>query len=197
MLDSPFVRRVAISMRMLGIEYEHNPLSIFQAYDEFREVNPLVKVPTLVCDDGEMLVDSSLIIDHVESLAERSLMPTDPAQRRRALQQIGVALVAMEKVAHRIYELKVRPKEYRFEPWINRVNEQLISAIDSMEASVTDVDDQWLFGEHVTQPDVTTAVAWRFVNHAAPSIANLQERPALAAFGARAEMLPEFVACQL
>ena len=197
MLDSPFVRRVAITMRMLGIEYEHNPLSIFRAYDEFREVNPLVKVPTLVFDDGEMLVDSSLIIDHLESLAGRSLMPPDPAQRRHALQQTGVALVAMEKVAARIYELKLRPEEYRYEPWLNRVNEQLISAIDVMEASVTGVGDQWMFGKHVTQSDISTAVAWRFIEYAAPAIANLEERPEMTAFSARAEKLPEFVACPL
>ncbi len=197
MLDSPFVRRVAITMRMLGIEYEHNPLSIFRAYDEFREVNPLVKVPTLVFDDGEMLVDSSLIIEHLESLAGRSLMPPDPSQRRRALQQIGVALVAMEKVAARIYELKLRPEEYHYEPWLKRVNEQLISAIDAMETSVTGVGEQWMFGEQVTQADVSTAIAWRFINYAAPAIADLEKRPELTAFSARAEKLPEFVACPL
>ena len=128
MLDSPFVRRVAITMRMLGIEYEHNPLSIFRTYDQFRELHPLVKVPTLICDDGEMLVDSTLIIHYVE--AGRCLMPSDPIQNRSALQRIGIALVAMEKVAQRIYELKVRPEEYRYEPWLDRLNEQLIAAID-------------------------------------------------------------------
>ncbi len=69
MLDSPFVRRVAITMQMFGIDYRHRPLSIFKSFDEFRLVHPLVKVPTLVCDDGEMLVDSTLIIDHLESLS--------------------------------------------------------------------------------------------------------------------------------
>jgi len=197
MLDSPFVRRVAITMRMLGIEYEHNPLSIFRSYDEFRQLNPLVKVPTLICDDGEMLVDSTLIIDYVESLAGRSLMPVHPDQHRSALQKTGVALVAMEKVAQRIYELKVRPEEYRYEAWLDRLNEQLISAIDAMESSAAGVGDEWLFGEHVTQADITTAVAWRFVNHAAPAIAELTERPALAAFSVRAEALPEFIATPL
>ena len=197
MLDSPFVRRVAISMRMLGIRYEHNPLSIFRTYDEFRELNPLVKVPTLICDDGEMLVDSTLIIDYIESSAGRSLMPAEPLLRRTALQRIGIALVAMEKVAQRIYELKVRPEEYRYEPWLDRLNEQLLSAIDAMEESVADLDDDWMFGKQLTQADITTAVAWRFINHAAPAIAKVAERPALAEFSSRAEKLPEFLACPL
>ena len=70
MLDSPFVRRVAVTAQFLGIRYEHNPLSIFKGYDEFRVVNPLVKVPTLITDDDVMLVDSTLIIDYLESLCE-------------------------------------------------------------------------------------------------------------------------------
>ena len=197
MLDSPFVRRVAITMRMLDVEYEHNPLSIFRTYDEFRQLNPLVKVPTLVCDDGEMLVDSTLIIDYVETLAGRSLMPADPSKRRVALQKTGTALIAMEKVAQRIYELKVRPDEYQYEPWLQRLNEQLISAIDAMEKSAASLAGDWLFGEQISQADISTAVAWRFVKHAAPAIADLAARPALEAFGERAEEMPEFRACPL
>ena len=197
MLDSPFVRRVAISMRMLDIRYQHNPLSIFRTYDEFRQLNPLVKVPTLICDDGLVLVDSTLIIDYIESLAGRSLIPANAAQQRIALQRIGVALVAMEKVAQRIYELKMRPEEYRYEPWLQRVNEQLLSAIDAMEASVAGLDDGWMFGAQLTQADITTAVAWRFIKFAAPAIADLEQRPALAKYSLRAEQLPEFQACPL
>ncbi len=197
MLDSPFVRRVAITMRLLDVSYEHKSLSIFRSYDEFRQFNPLVKVPTLLCDDGEWLVDSTLIIGYIESLAGRSLMPADPGLRRTALQRIGVALVAMEKVAQRIYELKVRPEEYRYEPWLERLNEQLLSAIDTMENSVVELDNEWMFGKQLTQADITTAVAWRFVNHAAAAIAGITQRPALDEFSARAEKLPEFLACPL
>jgi glutathione S-transferase len=197
MLDSPFVRRVAITMRVLDVGYEHNPLSIFRGYGEFRQLNPLVKVPTLICDDGEMLVDSTLIIDYIESLAGQSLMPAELLLRRTALQRIGIALVAMEKVAQRIYELKARPEEYRYEPWLERVNEQLLAAIDAMEKSVTGLDDDWMFGKQLTQADITTAVAWRFINHAAPAIAEVARRPALTEFCSRAEKLAEFLACPL
>jgi glutathione S-transferase len=198
MLDSPFVRRVAITMRVLGIEYEHRPLSIFKTYDEFRTVNPLVKVPTLVCEDGEMLIDSGLIIDYLESLAGRSLMPESGEDRRRALQLIGVSLIAMEKVAQRIYELKLRPEEFQYAPWLERVNEQLASALDWLEESVSGLgDDQWLFGEELTQADITAAIVWRFVVHAAASEARPEARPALVAFSARAEAIPEFKACPL
>ena len=100
MLDSPYVRRVAISMKLMGLPFEHKPVSVFRHFDQFRQINPLVKAPTLVCDDGEILMDSTLILDYLDTLvtADRSLMPSEPFARRHALQNIGVALVAFEKV---------------------------------------------------------------------------------------------------
>lgn len=196
MLDSPYVRRVAVTMRMLDIEYEHKPMSVLRTYDEFRKFNPLVKVPTLVCEDGEMLVDSSLIIDHLESTAGRSLMPAGAADRRRALQQIGVALVAMEKTAHRIYETRMRPEEFVYAPWLDRIVEQLAAALDWLEEAAPD-DGRWLFGDQISQADITTAIAWRFAVNSAAPVAAAVERPALQAFSARAEALPEFLACPI
>ena len=48
MLDSPYVRRTAISLQLLGVPFEHQSLSVFRTYDEFRRINPVVKAPTLV-----------------------------------------------------------------------------------------------------------------------------------------------------
>ena len=62
MLDSPYVRRVAVSLQVMGIEFEHQSLSVFRGYDEFALINPVVKAPTLLFDDGGMLMDSTLIL---------------------------------------------------------------------------------------------------------------------------------------
>jgi len=198
MLDSPFVRRVAVTARFLGISYDHEPLSIFSDYEKFRGVNPLVKVPTLVCDDGEMLVDSTLIIDYLESHCAqgRSLMPEDDADRVRAWQIIGVSLVAMEKVVAVIYERTQRPQELQHAPWIARIDQQLRGALAQMESFAGD-GSRWLFGSDLTQADITLAVAWRFVQHAVPRRIAADEYPGLVAFSARAEALPEFIACPL
>ena len=45
MLDSPYVRRVAVSMKLMGIDFEHQSVSVFRNFDRFREVNPVVKAP--------------------------------------------------------------------------------------------------------------------------------------------------------
>lgn len=197
MLDSPFVRRVAISMHFLDIPYEHHSLSVIQSYDEFRKINPLVKVPTLVFDDGGVLVDSNLIIDYLESVsANESLMPVDVADRRSALQVLGTALVAMEKSAQLIYELKHRPEEWSYKPWVTRVQQQLTSAFKLLESQISEASP-WLFGEKISQADVTAAIAWRFAQHVFPERIDRSDHPALVAFSKQAESLPEFVACPL
>ncbi|WP_236269837.1 glutathione S-transferase N-terminal domain-containing protein, partial [Pseudomonas lactis] len=69
MLDSPYVRRVAVSLELYGVDFVHEPLSVFSTYAEFAQINPVVKAPTLVLDDGTVLMDSSLILDYLEALA--------------------------------------------------------------------------------------------------------------------------------
>jgi glutathione S-transferase len=196
MLDSPYVRRLAITMRLLGMEFEHVSQSVVAGYDTFRTINPLAKAPTLVLDDGEMMVESTLIISHVESLAGRSLMPEGIDNQRRALQIIGVALTGMDKVVAQIYELDMRPAEFRYEPWLQRVRDQAAAAFDWLEAIVGEIEgDGWLCGDAITQADISTAVAWRFLQAKSPGEVREQQRPALLAFGNRAEKLPEFAAC--
>ena len=200
MLDSPFVRRVAITMQVLGIDYQYRPLSIFESFEEFRSVHPLVKAPTLVCDDGEMLVDSTLIIDYLELLVgpEKSLMPKDASARRTALQQIGEALVAMEKVIQLVDEETQRPADVQHEPWINRLEQQVISAAGLMEASVEaaiESGNDWLAGTDPMQADITTAVAWDFIRRVASSTIRSANHPYLIEYSERAEALPAFLAC--
>ncbi len=200
MLDSPFVRRVAITMQMLGLDYRHRRLSIFKSFDKFRTVHPLVKVPTLVCDDGEMLVDSTLIIDHLESLAgpNKNLYPEDPSARRTALQQIGEALVGMEKAVQIIYETKQRPPELQHAPWIDRLEQQLISAAGLMEASVEaaiEGGSDWLGGAEPMQADITTAVAWNFIQRETSKTVRPTDHPYLVDYSEQAEALLAFLAC--
>lgn len=200
-LDSPFVRRVAVTMQFLGIEYQHRELSIFRDFDEFRIINPMVKVPTLILDDGRVLGDSTLIIDYLESyVAGRSLMPGDEDDYLGALQHIGTALVAMEKVAQLVYETSQRPAELQHQPWIDRLEQQLEGAAGMMETSVAACAGstrQWLLGDELTQADISTAIAWRFMMFTERVKLQPKDYPALVAFSARAEALPEFIACPL
>ena len=123
-------------------------------------------------------------------------MPEDAADRFRALQIIGVALVAMEKVVALIYERTQRPKEIQHAPWIKRLDQQLRAAVDQLEAIVGD-GSSWLIGADIMQADISAAIAWRFVQHVVPRRISADEYPGLVAFSARAEALSQFVACPL
>lgn len=200
MMDSPFVRRVAISMALLGVPFEHRSVSVFRHFDQFREINPVVKAPTLIDDDGTQLIDSTLILDYLDQRVEPSerLMPQEPTQRRRALHLIGFALAACEKTVQIVYERNLRPVEKQHGPWLERVQTQLAAAYDLLEPDVASVAaGQWLCGERLTQADITVAVAWRFTHYMLPDAVEPGRYPALAALSARAEALPAFLGAPL
>ena len=138
MLDSPYVRRVAISLQLLDLPFEHQSLSVFRGFDEFSRINPVVKAPTLVCDDGTVLMDSTLILQYAEALAHpRSLLPTEPAALAQALRATGLALAACEKAVQIVYERGLRPAEKQHEPWVTRVTGQLLAACDGLGTGLT------------------------------------------------------------
>lgn len=195
MLDSPYVRRVAISLQLLGIPFEHQSLSVFGGFDEFQRINPLVKAPTLICDDGDVLIDSTLILQYAEAIASsgRSLMPTDAASLRHSLRIIGLALAACEKSVQIVYERKLRPTEKQYAPWVERITGQLLAAYDALEAAFCDRAPD-ATGDTVDQAGITTAVAWKFTQEMLPDVVPAADYPVLRAFSDKTETLAAFAA---
>ena len=194
MLDSPYVRRVAISLKLMGIACELEQISVFRGFDQFRAINPVVKAPTLVTDDGLVLMDSSLILDYLAHRAgpAKSLMPPDPRRRTETLRVIGLALAANEKAVQIVYERNLRPPEKQHQPWLERVHGQLLEALSELEKEAARLSG-WFGGGQMTQADVTVAVAWRFARHVLPDFVAAEQFPHIAAHSARAEALPAFV----
>ncbi len=196
MLDSPYVRRAAISLRLLGLPFEHRSISVFRQFDEFAAINPVVKAPTLVCDDGEVLMDSNLIIEYAERLAvpRASLVPAGRKQAQHDLRLTGLALAACEKAVQIVYEKTLRPAEKQHEPWLGRVRGQLGAALAALEAELLRTP-LVASRESITQAGVTAAVVWEFIQSVqAESLAPVAAYPAVAAHAARAEALPAFLA---
>jgi glutathione S-transferase len=194
MLDSPYVRRVAISAKRLGIALEQQSVSVFRTFEQFQQINPVVKAPTLLLDDGEVLMDSTLIIDYLEALAApgRSLMPKGIEQRLRSLRLIGLALAASEKSVQLYYERNLRPAEIQFQPWVERVEGQLAAAWSALER---ELEKQPLPSDgSIGQDGITLAVAWSFTNLVVPDQVDAAQFPLIAAFTAYAEGLEAFVA---
>jgi len=194
MLDSPYVRRVAISLEFLGIPFEQGAISVFSTYEAFQRVNPVVKAPTLVCDDGEVLMDSSLILQFVEvtRTGGDSLWSLGDATRmQHEMRAVSLALAACEKSAQIVYERKLRPSSAQYEPWVERVQGQLLEAYAGLEREVQ--TRQPVFAEPRRQASITAAVVWQFTQSMLAPIVVAENYPGLVALSARMERTPEFL----
>jgi glutathione S-transferase len=198
MPDSPYVRRVAVSLKLMGLPFEHQQVSVFRHYDRFKAINPVVKAPTLVCDDGTVLMDSTLILDYVETLApaQKRLMPQAGRARGEALRIAGLALAACEKCVQIVYEKEQRPAEKRHLPWLERVTAQANAALQQLE-SIVAAADPWLGGDRLDASDVLVACTWRFSQYYDALEVPAARYPALVAYSGRAEALPEFASTPL
>ena len=189
MLDSPYVRRAAIAGSLLGLQFEHRSVSVFRHMDQFREINPLMKAPSFVASDGTVLMDSELIITHMEDVAARSLRPAQGPARTQDLRNTGIALVVCEKAVQVEYERK-RPEAQRYQPWADRVRAQLGDALAMLDHIAA---DQW---KSVPQPfthgAIAAAVGIGFIRFTLGDVIDLQPYQALTAHADRCEASPVF-----
>jgi glutathione S-transferase len=133
--DSPFVRRVAISLKLLGFRYEHDTRSVFGDFQSMLQTNPLGRIPTLIRDDGSSLVDSSAILDWLDETAgpQRALIPPDGVARIEALQRIALATGTIDKIGAANYERLIRPSAYRWPQWTERLLTQCRGGLEALD----------------------------------------------------------------
>jgi glutathione S-transferase len=196
MLDSPFVRRVAISMRMLGMTYEHGNWSVGRDFERIRQYSPLGRVPALVLEDGSVLVESAAILDYVDDQAGpgRALLPGTGLARRDSLQLMALAIGAAETARDTLYERLFRPADKLHQPWLDRRLSQMHAGLAELEQrAARRAPGGWLVGEQLTQADITATCCFTFVGDAIPLPAEAPY-PTLRALAARCEQRPEFVA---
>ena len=193
MLDSPYVRRVAILLIMAKTPFIHRPISLFRHIDEFSKLNPLLKAPTLLTDDGVALMDSSVILDYLATVDLRiaALAPSaaPEPQRLAALRATALALTVMEKAVQRHYESMLRSAEKQDGPWIDRVTGQLTAGLSALDVELP--GSGWIAGE-LGLADITTVCAFGFTHSLLADVVDTGRYPNLGAFSARAEALPAF-----
>jgi glutathione S-transferase len=195
MFDSPFVRRVAVSMKLLGIPFEHANWSIGRDFDRIREYNPLGRVPTLVTDEGEKLMESAAILDYLDERAgpESALLPHSGPDRRQALNLMAMATGAAEKGVLQVYERAFRPEDKRHQPWVDRCRIQMSGSLAAIDRYLGERGvAQWLVGKRMTQADITVACVFTFLDDTLRIAAERVMFQSLASLAARCEALPAF-----
>ena len=193
--DSPFVRRVAITLHQYGIAFTRNPISVFTDAAAMAAINPLVRIPSLVLDDGEVLIDSGAIIDYLDELAgpARALTPRSGLERRRVVQLVAAATGAIDKAGAVVYERHFHGPSAVNEEWLKRCRGQLEGGLQALEERLT---GEWFVDGRFTQADLTTGALLGYLNLRLSEVLAGARFPRLKAFSARCESLRSFVAAR-
>src|ERR1041385_3659521 len=157
--DSPYVRRVAISLRLLGFDYQHDTRSVFGDFDSMRQTNPVARIPSLILESGETLIASAAILDWLDEQVgpERALIPRVGVARREALKRIALATGAIDKIGAANYERLIRPSQFRWPEWIMRCLAQCEGALAALEAM------PWPTDAPLDQAQITTCCMVNYI----------------------------------
>lgn len=192
--DSPYTRRVAISLTVLGFSFSQIPLSLFADFEDMKAINPLVRIPSLILPDGEVLIDSGAILDYLDEQVgpDKALIPPSGKERRMALKIIAIATGAIDKAMAINYERNQRPANKQYAPWTERLTTQLQGALSALEALP---QTPWLSGDRLSQTDITTAAMIGYIKLYTPHLFDRKLYPQLNIHALNCEALPAFKSC--
>ena len=190
-LDSPFVRRVAATMSHYEMPFDRHVLSVFGDRDEVAHLNPLGKVPALIIDEGETLIDSAMILDHLDECAgeERRLTPREGVERRRVLRLAAIAMGISERAVQLRIETVRRPAHLQSKEFADGYLRSIRDSLDFLER---EAEAPWITGSTLTQADFSTTAALTHLSGKIDAFSDLQAWPKLAAIREAGEVLPAF-----
>lgn len=133
---SPFTRRVAAALTSRAIPYEHDDLNGYADPARARGLNPVGKVPVLVLDDGEHLIDSMAILDYLDERVgpNQALFPRSGPERRSALRLAAIATTIYEQSTARYFEER-RPNGCAQADLVERYRLQTLGGLKALDAA--------------------------------------------------------------
>lgn len=190
--DSPFVRRVGIALTLYELDFEHRPWSIFGDADKLQAYNPLIRVPTLVLDTGEALIESHIILDYLDSLVppQRRMFPVAEPARHQALRIAALATGLGDKAVSLFYEKRLHNEVS--DVWVKRCGSQIAAALSVLEKERLERKTDYWFGTEISHADIAVGCVLRFVKDVHPDLVDMRNHPALKRHAARLEALPAF-----
>lgn len=190
--DSPFVRRVAVTLHHYHMPFERNTISVFSQAKKMQKINPLIRIPSLELESGEILIDSWAILDHLDEIAgpARALTPSHGPLRRKILQAVALAAGTAEKAGAVTYERYFHPKKMLCKDWEQRCLDQLKAGLAELERNC---GTPWFSDLHMSQADVTIGCMIGYVKLRVPEAFPAKNFPRLHALSLHCEMREEFV----
>lgn len=192
--DSPFVRRVGIALTLYGLTFEHRPWSVFGDAKRVRAFNPVTKVPVLVLSDADVIIESHMMLDYLDSLVpdEVRMFPAREPERHRMLKVAALGTGLAEKAVSLFYEKRLHAEISK--AWAERCEGQIRATLDALEAERSASPQAYWSGARIGHADIAVATALRFTRDAHPALIDWAAYPALLAFSERLEARDEFIA---
>ncbi|WP_116089971.1 glutathione S-transferase family protein [Sphingomonas crusticola] len=189
--DSPFVRRVAITLQLYDFSYEHRPWSAVGDAERIARVSPLMRVPILIDADGVAMTDSGTIVQLLDHLAGGGafLNRSWPQQRdvlRLAAFATGVADKGVALIYERAFHKDAVPA------WTQRLHRQIGDTLAMLDRERASRTSSWLFGDRLSHADIMLGAMTCFLREAHPGLFDLDSYRALRRHWEACEMLPEF-----
>jgi glutathione S-transferase len=190
--DSPFVRRVAVTLHHYGMPFTRNTISVFSDAKEMEKFNPIVRIPSLILESGDVMIDSGAIIDHLDEVAgpARALTPPHGPERRKTLQIVAAATGAIDKAGAVVYERHYHPGKMLCKEWEKRCLHQLAGALVHLESGC---GAPWYIDSHMSQADVTVGCMLGYLKLRLPEAFPSDLYPKLHLLSVHCEMRDEFV----
>lgn len=190
--DSPFVRRVGIALALYDLPFDHRPWSSFGDADKIRPYNPLTRVPTLVLDDGDALIESHIILDYLDNRVGegRAMFPVKEPQRHQALKIAALATGLSDKAVSLFYETRLHKDVSAL--WVERCKVQIEGVLGMLEGDRASRSTDYWFGGRIGHPDIAVAASLRHLNDSYPGLIDMSVYPTLSAHAARLEAMPVF-----
>ncbi|HWI84773.1 MAG TPA: glutathione S-transferase family protein [Sphingomonas sp.] len=189
--DSPFVRRVAVTLQLHGLHYEHRPWSAVGDADRIAEVNPLIRVPTLITTEGIAITDSGAILQFLDHLAGfGAFLSRNWPQQGEVLRLAAFASGVADKGVALLYE-----SAFHREPvpaWTQRLHRQIAATLAMLDRERASRKTPWLFGERLSHADIILGTMVCFLREAHPGKFDLDGFKALKRHSKICDALPEF-----
>lgn len=188
---SPYARRVAIWCALQGRQIEREMLAAGDPAlaETIAAYHPGVRVPALVLDDGEVLIETYCICDWLDETGSPRLVPASGEARRKVMQRIAIAHATTEKIVAMVYEKVRRPEEYHWPQMLERITMQVRGGFGAMEAFTPETG--FLGGDTPDGSDIAVVCAYQMAAFATPWLVD-GRYPKLAALAERAMELAPF-----
>jgi glutathione S-transferase len=190
--DSPFARRVAVTLHHYHMPFERNTMSVFGDGPKMQKINPLIRIPSLVLASGEVLIDSVAIVDYLDEQAgpARALVPPHGAARRTVLQATALAQGAAEKAGQISYERFFHTAKTISKEWEKRCLAQLTAALQKLESQC---GAPWFIDMRMSHADIMTGCLIGYIKLRVPEAFPANKYPKLHGLSLHCEMMDEFV----